>query len=156
MTMHIRKAQLAHDVLNTYRNKTLSEISSIKVLWACGINEKHSLNTGRHLSDGYQLFYVDIKELVNLSEFGEMGHARLNPHQLFSGIDGQDLRIARILDHWNKGGYIDPPEIYFSNSQKLGFSDGRHRTIAAFHLGVEKIPVIMHLSSIDKVSGLLL
>lgn len=155
--MRIKKAQLPKEVLemiNLYRDKKLTEIQKIKARWACGTYKKHSLYPVRK-TEGYEIFYVDLKELIGSADFGEMMYEKLNPKKLFTGIYERDFRIVKVLDQWNKKGYIDPPEISVDHLQKIVFGDGRHRTITAFHLGEKEIPVVVHTSSLDKVSNLM-
>lgn len=155
--MRIKKAQLPKDVLemiNLYRDKTLTDLKKIKVRWACGSYKKYS-RLPVLKSEGYEIFYVELDDLIKLADFGEMMYAKLNPKKLFTGIYERDFRVVKVLDHWNKNGYIDPPEISVDSSKKISFSDGRHRTVTAFHLGEKEIPVIVHRSSIDSVSSLI-
>jgi len=152
--MRIRKAQLPKDVLemiNLYRSKTLSEIKKIEARWACGIYKKHSLYPMRK-SEGYEIYYVKLNELIESADFGEMMYKKLNPKKLLTGIYERDFRVVKILDCWSKGGYIDPPEICLNSLQQISFGDGRHRTIVAFHLGEKYIPVVVHSSLFDKIS----
>jgi hypothetical protein len=102
--------------------------------------------------EGCKIFYVELNKLIELADFGEMMYKKLNPKKLFTGIYERDFRVVKILDHWSKGGYIDPPEICLNHLQKISFGDGRHRTIVAFHLGEKYIPVMVHLSLVDKIS----
>lgn len=149
--MRIRKAKLSPKILETinrYRDKKPTELKKIKARWACGVNRKRVFRP----SQGCRVFYVEPKNLVGAADFGEMMFAPLNPRELFSGIDERDFRVAQVLDHWSKNGYIDPPEIYLNHFGQVAFGDGRHRTIAAFHLGEKKIPVRVHRSLIKKVS----
>ena len=155
--MRIRKAQLSKEVLemiNRYRNKTLSEIRKIEARWSCGAYEKYSLYSMRK-SEGYEIFYVELKELIESADFGEMMYEKLNPKKLFTDIYERDFRIVKILDQWSKKRYIDPPEICLNHLQKISFGDGRHRTIVAFHLGEKYIPVMVHSSLFDKLSKMI-
>ena len=149
--MRIRKAKLPKKILETinlYRDKKPAEIKKIKARWAFGVNRKRVFRP----SQGCCVFFVELKKLVGAADFGEMMFAPLNPRELFSGIDERDFRVAQVLAHWDKGGYIDPPEICLNRLGHVTFGDGRHRTIAAFHLGEKKIPVRVHRSLIKKVS----
>ena len=149
-----RKAKLPKDILkkiNAFRDKDIVEIRKIKVRWAYGVNRKYRKFPLR----GYRFFYVDLKYLIDSADFGEMMSIGLNPQKLFNGVDERDYRIAMLLDHWSKDGYIDPPEIGLNNSGRISFGDGRHRTITAFHLGEKEIPVVIHSSLVKRVSAVI-
>lgn len=155
--MRIKKAQLPKEVLemiNLYRDKELAEIQKIKARWACGAYKKHAFYPIRK-SEGYKIYYVELKGLIKLADFGEMIYKKLNPKKLFNGIYERDFRIVKVLDQWSKKGFIDPPELCLTHLGKLSFNDGRHRTIVAFHVGEERIPVVVHSSLVDKISRLI-
>jgi len=150
--MHIRKAGLPKDILkkiNLYRDKDLAEIKKIRVRWARGATRQYP----RRSSD--RLLYVNLENLIKLADFGEMMYVPLNPRQLFTGVDERDFRVAMILDRWNKEGAIDPPELGLNHLGQISFGNGRHRTITAFHLGEEEIPVEIDLSHIEIIGKLI-
>lgn len=155
--MRIKKDQLPKDVLeiiDLYRGKKLIEIQKIKARWACGTHKKHSLYPVCK-TEGYNIFYVDLRELIGSADFGEMMYEKLNPRKLFTRIYERDFRIAKVLDRWNKGGYIDPPELCLNHLGAISFNDGRHRAIAAFHLGEKRMPVAIHSSLVNRISQLI-
>ncbi len=138
--MKIKRAKLPKKILSEiaiYREMDISKLSEIKVLWA--ISKKDMLYGMR----GRRLFYVDLNELVEKADFGEMMYKKLNPQRLFTGVDERDFRVAKILERWNKGDLIDPPEIFLDHKKQINFGDGRHRTIVAFQLGEKRIPVLV-------------
>lgn len=148
--MVLKKVKLSPQVfelINSYKSKTIDEIKKIQVQWACGINKKYR----RYPIKGTKLFYVELEKLIATVDFGEMGYQKLDPQRLFTGVEDRDFRIARALYHWDQNGYIDPPEIFPEHSQNITFADGRHRTIAAFHIGEKHIPVLVHRSVINKL-----
>lgn len=155
--MRIRKAQLPEEVLrmiSLYRNKDLIDIKKIKAYWACGVNQEYAMYIPSNFEE-YSVFYVNLKKLINLAEFGEMMHEKMNPQYLFTEIYERDFRIVKVLDRWNKKEYIDPPELGLDYQGKIIFHDGRHRTVVAFHIGEKEIPVMIHSSVIDKISQLI-
>lgn len=138
--MKIKRAKLSKKILNEiaiYREMDTSRLSEIKVLWA--ISKKDM----RYRMRGNRLFYVDLNELIEKADFGEMMYKKLNPKKLFTGVDERDFRVAKILERWNKGGMIDPPEIFIDHKKQINFGDGRHRTIVAFQLGEKRIPILV-------------
>jgi hypothetical protein len=135
-----------------YKKMDLNEILKISAKWACGSNEKYLSNLGLHPTEFYSLFWVECKELINTIEFEELDGVNLNPKLLFNDINERDCRVVKVLDHWRNGGYIDPPVISINRLNKIWFADGRHRTIAAFHIGEEKIPIIFEKSKFKNIS----
>jgi hypothetical protein len=79
---------------------------------------------------------VDCLKLISSAAF--LG---LNPLELFSGDEDSDYPVARLLDNWANGKFIDPPTIGFDSNDDLVFTDGRHRTIVAHYLGEKRIPI---------------
>lgn len=150
--MQLRKSGLPKDILNKinfYRDKDIGDLKKIKIRWARGSNRQYP----RQSLD--RLFYVDLNELVRSADFGEMMYLPLNPWQLFTGVNERDFRIAKILEHWSGEGHIDPPEICIDHKGRVVFGNGRHRTITAFHLGEEEIPIQVPLEMVTKISSLL-
>ncbi|MCF6276713.1 MAG: hypothetical protein L3J07_02570 [Candidatus Magasanikbacteria bacterium] len=156
--MQNTKVKLSKEIINyidSYKNKSLFEINKIIVKWAYGTNKKYLSKYYKLIGlKDYSIYLVNTKELINKADFGEMGHTKLKPDILFNGIDERDFRIAKLLEHWGDGGFIDPPEIFINNLPNISFNDGRHRTIVAFHLGEKEIPVIIHNTLIEKISSI--
>lgn len=154
--MRIRKSKFpkkALALIKSYKEKEPVEIKKIQVKWACGKNRNKATRRYRY-AGGYRLFYVNLKALVGSADFGEMGYSKLQPYKLFNGVNERDYRVVQALDHWSQDGFIDPPEIY-PDRQKVAFADGRHRTIAAYHLGKKEIPVYVHTEGIDEITNLI-
>ena len=155
--MRIRKAKFpkkALALIGVYRRKELAELKGIKSKWACG-KYRHKAIYHYRYAEGYRLFYVELKALIDSADFGEMGHAKLEPSKLFNGVNERDFRVVQVLDHWRNGGFIDPPEICLDRSQKITFGDGRHRTVTAFHIGKKEIPVFVHVTGVKGLSKLI-
>lgn len=148
--MILRKANPDHlrKIIDLYRGKSKEEIQSIKPKWAYGLNESHQLKS----FEGYSIFFVNTLDLIRKVQWGEMGSKKLNPVVLFTGAEASDFRIAKALDHWSKSLFIDPPELVLGGSGGIYIADGRHRSIAAFHLGEETIPVAVPDEQIQEVS----
>jgi hypothetical protein len=158
MVMKLRKAELPKDLrefIDSYRNKKIAEIGKIKVRWAYGENNKYLRYISVVSLRDYFVFLVKTRELIDKADFGEVARAAMRPDLLFNNVDERDFRVAKILDHWNKKGYLDPPEISTDIFGRIIFHDGRHRAVVAFHLGEEKIPVLVHKTIVKKVSDVL-
>ena len=88
----------------------------------------------------YKVLVASVEKLTNYGVFDEV-----DLKMLFTGTEPNDHRVARILDRWEIGLFIDSPEICISEGTgKLGFQDGRHPTKVAYHLGFEKNPVAIY------------
>lgn len=138
----------ALELIQKYKLKDEQDIHNIRAKWACGKHMKYS-RIYKHPTC-YKLFYVEMRVLLELADFEEVGNAPVEPLKLFKDIPERDFRVAKVLDHWSKGEYIDPPEVYVHFS-KLVFSDGCHRTVAAFHIGEDVIPIYIHVSNVNSV-----
>ncbi|HAZ24717.1 MAG TPA: hypothetical protein DEQ87_13710 [Algoriphagus sp.] len=82
---------------------------------------------------------VSTNDLVKLIDFGE-----LNPSTLFSNDRASNMRFVTTLDLWEKAQPVDPPTVSPENVNgefRIGISDGRHRTILAYHIGADCIPI---------------
>lgn len=148
--MKIRKVNFksVSKFIDTYRKMNSCELNMIKAKWAVGDKRSKMFND----PEGYSIFLVNIEELISKVDFGEMGFEKMNPSKLFTNVDISDFRIAKILEHWRNGGYVDPPALYLNSFNQLYISDGRHRTISAFHLGEKNIPVAVPCSLIEDVA----
>ncbi len=156
--MQINKPRLSQDVLeeiNFYRNKNIQEIKKIKPQWACGTNKNRLHDKGLSSAEGYKLYYVELAKLIEIADFGEMMYEKLNPQELFTGVDERDFRVAKALNHWSKNGYMDPPDICLNHLGEISFGDGRHRTLTAYHLGEGYIPVMVHQSLVKRISAII-
>jgi len=124
-------------IINHYQRAPLAILERIKVQWACGEFSKHH---SRDI-DGYDVYWTDTKELVEQVAFGNMDRGEINYKKLFGNGPTSDQRIALTLHHWENGQYMDLPELGGINFGKLTIGDGRHRTIAAYHLGEKQMPI---------------
>ncbi|MNK22357.1 hypothetical protein D3C87_406320 [compost metagenome] len=119
-----------------YLDKFIDDLKSIQPKWTCGRNyQKSQLKS---LSDSRTvIYYANIEELLQYTDIGE-----LSLGELFDGLGNNDVKIAQIICLWDHGIYLDPPSIFFSTTfEKVLFSDGRHRTKAAYLLGQKQLPV---------------
>jgi len=136
-----------------YKEKTDEQLKSITPLWAYGEHIDHLLNsTLNHKNKEHQIFLVNTKELIKVSEFNEV-----NTSVLFTGEMLNDGRVATILYRWDTKKFIDPPCVGLLNryKEKLCFSDGRHRTKTTYLLGHNQIPIAIHQTEIDDISKII-
>ena len=127
---------------NKYRSLTHSELLNIKPRWAFKDNiDKISNHNLDPYFNSYEIVSFKTKNIVTRVNFLE-----LDPKVLFTRDDASDYRVAKILDDWQNMKFIDPPTLSISLEGQLTFSDGRHRTIVAYHLKELEMPIAFHKS----------
>lgn len=136
-------------ILMFYKSKTLKELRTINPNWAYDLNIKKALHD---FSEDYVTFLVKPEELILNAEMNEVV-----TDILFTGNWMNDTRIARILYRWDNNEFVDPPKIDLSNenSNKVSFSDGRHRSKLAYFLEYDHIPILIHKFDIDSIHKIL-
>lgn len=156
--MKLRNKKLPAEIIefvDMYKGKKKNEIDKISIKWTCDNDQNYLYNKTLTTTGGYSIYWVETFELINKANFGEMGGHPLMPELLFNNIYERDWRVAKILDHCFNAKYLDPPDVNLDYSDKITFGDGRHRTIVAFHLGLEKIPIAIEQSMVNKISSIL-
>jgi len=152
--MRLKKASTsgAEEIIKEFFNKSSAELSEVIPKWALGNHLDKLLDYQLHPNRGkYSIFFVEVKQLIQISNFGEV-----ILDKLFTDAQLNDIRISRILSRWRDGLFIDPPTIYIDSSKKkLNFSDGRHRTKAAHFLGNKLIPIAIEKCEVNEI-GLLI
>lgn len=116
-----------------YKSKSITELQTIAPQWAPGKKLKKMFNS-EYKGDrkNFKIWLTNPVDLVAKANFWEV-----QTEVLFTGDIVNDGRVARILNRWDHGEFIDPPMVGILNRQsgQLGFSDGRHRTKVAYLLG---------------------
>lgn len=105
---------------------SLAPIDNLKPLWTC-IPEKNDT-----------IYNADIIKLIEVTNLGKS----FDLNNIFKDDVRSNSRILNILERWNRKLYVDPPTIIRNNDSYI-FKDGRHRTIAAYHLQIKTIPVFL-------------
>lgn len=136
------------ELIRQYSLITREQLKLIRPKWAFGADIDHMQDGSLHpLFGNYTIFLVDVNELISKVDF-----ISLNPSHLFSGDEASDSRVAKIIDDWTNGRFIDPPTLSTHTDGTLSLSDGRHRSIVAYHIGVKTIPVAIHNTMIEYFS----
>lgn len=123
------------------------------VNWAIGKNIDKATKLGqKEIQDpNNEIIWVDIKDLFSKTGSDQ----RLDVDDPTGGKNRIGDRITRAIEHWKNGGYMNPAFVgwndYFRN---IGFTDGRHRLVAAYQMGERWAPIIVDKQSIDKVREL--
>lgn len=137
---------------NRIKNMSKEELSSINPAWVTQENKEQLVNASIFygLEDDVIIINVVLQRLIDQSEF--LG---LDPQRLITD-DANDFRFVEIIERWENGKVIDPPEVSFQeNSNHITFMDGRHRTIAAYQIGAESIPVAIKKQELERFKSLL-
>ena len=153
--MELRKANSAdfEARIKFYKSKSDEQLKLIVPLWAYGENIHHLLDSTLNPKDKeHEIFLVDIKELMSISELSEV-----NTSFLFTGEMLNDGRVATILYRWDNKKFIDPSSVGLLNryKEKLCFSDGRHRAKTTYLLGHIQMPIAIHKTEIDNISKMI-
>ena len=129
------------DRYNRVKEMTKDDLRKISPKWAVGKNYI-KCSEPKFLPDSdYTIIELNLSKLIASTNFIE-----LNPNELITD-DINDFRFVDIIERWDNDLFIDPPTIYLTNNdEKVRITDGRHRTIAAYHTGAEFIPVAIHKS----------
>lgn len=125
---------------NRVKNLTKAELSKISARWALteNINKVYGVT---YTPNYHHVVWVNTFEIIKNADFKE-----LNPNFLITG-DVNDMRFVKIIEHWEANKYLDPPVVRF-DGKVYCFTDGRHRTIAAFQIGETQLPLALEPGSI--------
>ena len=125
------------------KNMTKEELSTIRPIWTNIYRKEdwHSPNLYADIGEESVIIEVALDKLILYSNF--LG---LNPKALITD-DSNDFRYVKIIERWEKGLCIDPPEMAINDSDSIiSFVNGRHRTIAAHMTGAKVIPIVINKS----------
>jgi len=134
----------------------LEQDNRSKIKWAHGRDIDKATNT----SQFYQGGGIHDDDEDDDVEDRRMGLIMVNIEKLMSQTNAsQRLDLNALADpnsqvtkgrligakkHWDKGGYMDPSEISWSEwDDSFGFRNGRHRLVAAYQRGESFAPVVM-------------
>ncbi|HEX7869244.1 MAG TPA: hypothetical protein VF455_03940 [Chryseobacterium sp.] len=140
------------NIIAEFSGKTLNEIKLIvpKPYWAVGENISFILSKDILPDEGiFKIFFVKTTSLVQYAEFGEV-----DLFKLFTADEKNNRRILRIIHHWTKEEYLDPPKIHLQpNTKTIFFEDGRHRAKLSYLLNFDQIPVAIHVDDIESIKS---
>ena len=68
-----------------------------------------------------------------------------------------EMKIARIIDHWSKGEKLIPPTITFEKREDRNLfpAEGKHRLNVAYYYRVSQIPIVILTSERERILPLL-
>lgn len=98
-----------------------------------------------------------VRLLCNIEDvINNMGSGfKLDLDSELGGDNGIGKRLPNAKKHFMSGGPMDLPEVgYNSWSGTVDFTNGRHRTVAAYQLGKEYIPMFVAKDGLDEFKKL--
>lgn len=136
---------------NRVKEMIKDDLGKISPKWAVGKNYTKCSEPKFLPESDYTIIELNLPKLISSTNF-----IGLNPNKLIND-DINDFRYVEIIERWEKGLYIDPPTININiGDNRITISDGRHRTIAAYHTGAKQIPVAIHKSiGIERLAHLI-
>lgn len=113
--------------------------------WADESNSE-TLTLEKLQSDNYTLIQVNIEDVFN-----QMNESyALNIHSDDGGKNAIGNRLENAKNHFMEGNPMDYPIVeYDSLYDETTFTNGRHRTLAAAHMGCKFIPMLVHNNNLD-------
>lgn len=127
------------------KNMPSSELMKITAKWERGTYFDVHLRMNQ---DTHEVVEINLLRIIERAEF--LG---LDTDTLITD-DDLDFRYVEIIERWEKGLFIDPPSVSFEQDN-IGFYDGRHRTVAAYHIGETSIPVAVFKEDIEQARALM-
>ena len=115
---------------------SLSNIGTkLTPLWAYQENECY-LDSSRPIDS--IAYLVDLEKLISATNM----KIKFDIVDVFNNTPKAVSRILNILERWDSKLFVDPPVI-IKTEDYYYFHNGQHRTLAAFYLKVETIPVFL-------------
>ena len=125
-------------------NKKLFEVRiEPKLNWANEDNAKRNYN---YKSNNLVMLEVKIEDLMNHT----FSNQKLDLNDPNGGENAKPIRIEKAKEHFLQGNPMDLPEVGCNDSgTAIGFTDGRHRTLAAYQLGADIIPMFVEKENLE-------
>ncbi len=125
-------------------NKELFEVRIQPELnWANEDNAKRNYN---YKSNNLVMLEVKIEDLMKHT----FNNQKLDLNNPNGGENAKPERIEKAKEHFSQGNPMDLPEVGCNDSgTAIGFTDGRHRTLAAYQLGADFIPMFVEKENLD-------
>lgn len=106
--------------------------------------------------DNYELMWLNIEDVFSNAH----PSFALDVNDPVGGKNSIKGRVQRAKDHWESGGYMDPSELGYNDSNgainrgTIDFTDGRHRMVAAYHRGEEYAPALVPKEDVAQIKSL--
>ena len=135
---------------NKCRNIDNDKLKKIIPIWTTNYYEMQ-LST-YHPNESNRVFVqCNLSKLIENSE--NLDNVIFNKH--FNGFWPDESRFATTIERWINKEPVDPPVIEMGNKKTFKVVDGRHRTILAQYIGVEKITISIPRYLIEKAKALI-
>lgn len=119
-----------------------------KLNWAT--DEKAIRKENFHNSE-LEILYLNIKDVFENCD----DDFKLDINSYDGGKNAIGNRLKMAKQHFIEGNPMDLPEIGFNHHfRKIGFTNGRHRTLAAFQLGEEYIPFFVYKPDVEIIKNI--
>jgi hypothetical protein len=106
--------------------------------WATTENSERPNNFS---SLDYILLNVNVVDIFSCMD----DDFKLDIYDCLGGKNAIGNRLDRAKEHFISGEPMDYPEVaYSSYSKKINFTNGRHRSVAAFQLGCNYVPMFIY------------
>lgn len=125
-------------------NKELFEVRIEPELnWA---NENTAKRNYNYKSNNLVMLEVKIEDLMKHT----FSNQKLDLNDPSGGENSKPERIVKAKERFLQGNPMDLPEVGCNDSgTAIGFTDGRHRTLAAYQLGADFIPMFVEKENLD-------
>lgn len=125
-------------------NKKLFEVRiEPKLNWA---NEDTAKRNYNYKSNNLVMLEVKIEDLMKHT----FSNQKLDLNDPNGGENAKPIRIEKAKEHFLQGNPMDLPEVGCNDSgTAIGFTDGRHRTLAAYQLGADFIPMFVEKENLE-------
>jgi hypothetical protein len=110
-------------------------------------NNSETLTAEKMDSGNFTLLQVNIEDVFNKSDES----FALNIHSETGGKNAIDGRLERAKEHFMSGAPMDYPIVEYNYLyDQVAFTNGRHRTLAAAHMGCKYIPMLVYNGTLDE------
>lgn len=111
--------------------------------WA---NENTAKRNYNYKSNNLVMLEVKIEDLMKHTFISQ----KLDLNDPNGGENAKPIRIEKAKEHFLQGNPMDLPEVGCNDSgTAIGFTDGRHRTLVAYQLGAEFIPMFVEKENLE-------
>ncbi|EGJ99804.1 hypothetical protein [Dysgonomonas gadei] len=135
-----------------YNTLSKDELSLIKPIWALRLEEMQS----PHHPDLFKKFpeqfheYCFLKAKVEtLLLDSDLRYSELDANNIFDNRWHHEYRYITTLERWQQGLPVDPPLCDYNKELKV--SDGRHRIVLCYYLGINTIPISVRAEKVDLI-----
>lgn len=136
-----------------YEALSKEELCCIKPVWALTIEEMefpqhHPEMFKRFPDDLYEYCFLEANTEILISK-SNLRYSELDKDNLFDKRWHHEYRYITTLERWQQGLPVDPPLCDYNKELKI--SDGRHRIVLCYYLGINTIPISVRAGNVDLI-----